>query len=390
MKQNHRKILLAVSVLVCTIIACSFLTNPTQESSQYQDQNQYAIPTSPTALNGITPVVDLVDQQDQFVNLYQTVNPGVVTIRVLSEEGSGLGSGFVFDDQGHIITNYHVIQNASEFEIDFPSGFKTRGTILGTDLDSDIAVLKVEAPPEELVPLPLGDSDDVQVGQIVVAIGNPYGYKSTMTSGIVSSLGRTMQSLHEAPGGGSFTVGDLIQTDAAINPGNSGGPLLNINGEVIGVNVAIESSNFDIFGQPVNSGIGFAISINIVKRVVPSLISEGSYDYPYLGIRTISEIFLFQQEALGLPRSTGVYILEVTPNSPADDANLIAGTESTDTPGIYAGGDLIIAVDGIEVRDFNEMITYLINHKSPGDKVLMTVLRDNQEMDVELTLAKRP
>ena len=337
MKRTHRNILLALTILVFTTLACSFLPTPSQEPPQNNDQNQYKIPTSPTQ-SPSNPVIDLVDQQDQLVNLYQAVNPGVVAIRVLSEDGDGLGSGFVIDEQGHIVTNYHVVRDATELEIDFPSGYKTSGTLLGTDLDSDIAVLKVDVPPEELVPLTMGDSDVVQIGQIVVAIGNPHGYESTMTTGIISSLGRTMQSLHQAPGGGSFTVGDIIQTDAAINPGNSGGPLLNINGEVIGVNVAIESTNFDIFGQPVNSGIGFAVSINIVKRVVPSLITDGSYDYPYLGIRTISEIFLFQQEALELSQSNGIYILEVTPDSPADDAGLIPGTEPTDIPDLFAGG----------------------------------------------------
>jgi 2-alkenal reductase len=318
------------------------------------------------------------------------VNPGVVAIRVFSEEGDGLGSGFVFDQQGYVVTNYHVVREATELEIDFPSGYKTRGTILGTDSDSDIAIIELDNPPEELIPLTLGDSSSLQVGQIVVAIGNPRGYDSTMTTGIISSLGRTMQSLHQAPGGLPFSAGDIIQTDAAINPGNSGGPLLNLNGEVVGVNVAIETNNFDIFGQPINSGISFAIPINIVKRVVPSLITEGSYDYPYLGIRSLSEVYLYQQEALGLSQSNGVYILEVTPNSPADEAGLIPGTEPTVLPNIFAGGDLITAIDNVEIRDFNEMITYLIYNRSPGDSVLITVLRDNQVVELDLVLGKRP
>lgn len=389
MKRNHQSIILIVTILVFTTLACSFITTNQEQLPQKNEQNQNSTFEAPIQSSSY-PVVDLVNQQDQLIRLYQDVNPGVVAIRVLSEEGGGLGSGFVIDNEGHIVTNYHVVRDAAELEIDFPSGYKTRGTLLGTDLDSDIAVLKVDVPPEELVPLTMGDSDTLQVGQIVVAIGNPHGYESTMTTGIISSLGRTMQSLHEAPGGGAFTAGDIIQTDAAINPGNSGGPLLNLNGEVIGVNVAIESTNFDIFGQPINSGISFAVSINTVNRVVPSLISEGSYDYPYLGIRTISEIFLFQQEALGLTRSKGVYILEVAPNSPADKAGLIPGTIPTDFPDLFAGGDLIIAIDGVEVRDFNEMITAIINHSSPGDSILMTVLRDNQEIDVELILSKRP
>jgi S1-C subfamily serine protease len=394
MKRLHRNkftfgIIFILTSLVSTTLACGFTTNAKNQTATITPLNENSRLNSSKETSTITGV-DFVDEQRQLVRLYEEINPGVVTIRILSEEGNGLGSGFVIDEDGHIITNYHVVQNATELEVDFPSGYKTRGTILGIDLDSDIAVLKVDAPPGTLVPLKMGDSDAVKVGQIVIAIGNPLGYDSTMTTGIVSSLGRTMQSFHVAPGGGSFTAGGIIQTDAAINPGNSGGPLLNLDGEVIGINVAIETTNFDILGQPVNSGISFAVSINIVKRVVPFLINEGSYDYPYLGIRTLPDINLFQQEALGLTRSTGVYILDVTPDSPADKAGLIAGIEPTDTPLLFAGGDLIIAIDGMEVRDFNEMITYLINHKSPGDTVVMTVLRDDQEIKVDLTIGKRP
>ena len=389
MNQSYRNTIFTITILLITTLACSFSADSLNENQDQNNKLTLLPTTTPKSVSSI-PVIDIVDQQDQFVRLYQEVNPGVVAIRVLSEQGGGLGSGFVIDKDGHIITNYHVVQDATELEIDFPSGYKTRAEILGADLDSDIAVLKVEAPPEELMPLALGDSDAVKVGQVVIAIGNPHGFESTMTTGIVSSKGRTMQSLHEAPGGGSFTAGDIIQTDAAINPGNSGGPLLNLNGEVIGVNVAIETSNFNIQGQPVNSGIGFAVSINIVKRVVPVLIEEGSYDYPYIGIRTISEINLFEKEALNLSRMYGVYIMEVTPGSPADDAGLIAGTEQTDSPRLFSGGDLIISIDGVTVRDFNEMISYLIKHKSPGDNVIMTVVRDEQEIDLDLTLGKRP
>jgi len=389
MKRNHRKTLFAIICLAFTTLACGFLTGTQNQTTSTNDQYQNTLPAF-TPQNNTKPVVDLIDQQNQFVHLYQQVNPGVVAIRILSEEGGGLGSGFVIDKEGHIVTNFHVVRDATEVEVDFPSGYKTRATIIGTDLDSDIAVLKVGAPPEELIPLPMGDSDSVQVGQIVIAIGNPMGHESTMTTGIVSSVGRTMESLHEAPGGGSFTAGDIIQTDAAINPGNSGGPLINLDGEVIGVNVAIQTNNFDMLGQPINSGISFAVSINIVHRVVPYLITNGSYDYPYLGIRSLSEINLIDQETLKLPRSTGVYILEITPGSPADKAGLIAGTQPTDSPFLYSGGDLIIAIDEVEVHDFNEMITYLTTKKSPGDTILMTILRNNQEIPIELTLDKRP
>ncbi len=385
MKRTLYILIIIATVLSLTTLACSLSGSPVDTPvPTIIDNTPY--PTS----DPLDPPVELAGQQDRLIDLYQQVNPGVVAIRVLSEEGSGLGSGFVIDKEGHIVTNYHVVRNATELEVDFPSGFKIRGEILGVDLDSDIAILKVDAPPDELFPIPMGDSDLIQVGQTVIAIGNPLGLESTMTTGVVSSLGRTMQSLHAAPDGGAFTAGDIIQTDAAINPGNSGGPLLNLDGEVVGINVAIQSSSIDITGQPVNSGLGFSVPINIVKRVVPYLIAEGRYDYPYMGIRTLPEINLFQQEALGLPRSTGVYITYVTPHSPADKAGLQAGTDPTDIPDLLAGGDLITAIDGREVRDFGDLISYLLNHKSPGDTIMMSILRSDGEIELELMLEKRP
>jgi S1-C subfamily serine protease len=325
-----------------------------------------------------------------LVDIYERVNPGVVAILVLTVNGNGLGSGFVIDKEGHILTNYHVIEGVSEVEVDFPSGLKTRGEVIGTDTDSDLAVVKVDAPPEELHPLPLGDSSQIKVGQTVVAIGSPFRFNGTMTTGIVSSLGRTLTSLRTAPGGNFFTAGDIIQTDAAINPGNSGGPLLNLNGEVIGVNRAIETYNINAEADPINSGIGFAIAINSVKRVVPSLISQGSYDYPYLGITSLSEINLLQQEALGLSQSNGAYVTSITPNSPADHAGLRGGNEETKIVNLYSGGDLIIAIDGRPIMTFSDLLTYLIQEKSPGDIVTFTILRGEQEIQLELTLGKRP
>jgi 2-alkenal reductase len=338
------------------------------------------------------PVASLLQEQELLVRIYEQVNPGVVAIRVYTQEGQSLGSGFVYDKKGHIVTNYHVIEGVDDLAIDFPSGFKTRGEVIGTDLDSDLAVIKVDAPASELFPLKLGDSSNLKVGQTVVAIGNPFGLSGTMSSGIISGLGRTLESFRQAPGGSTFTAGDVIQTDTAINPGNSGGPLLNLQGEVIGVNRAIRTFNFTLEEEPLNSGIGFAIAINIVKRVVPALIEEGAFDYPYLGISSLgdAEFGLVEQEALDLPRSTGVYVTSVTPGSPADEAGLRGGTRPTEIPGLNAGGDLIIAIDGKPVRTFGELLSYLINYKSPGDTITLTVLRGNQELELDLTLESRP
>ncbi len=392
MKRTSRLLALMLIILSLVTIACvASLSTPSPPTAEAQ---------ATTIVPTIEPTTEVVTinftQEELLTALYQRVNPGVVAIRVLSDEvtgGDSLGSGFVLDSDGHIITNFHVVRSATELEIDFPSGYKTRGEIIGTDADSDIAVLKADAPSEELFPIPLGDSGSLLVGQTVVAIGNPHGLYGTMTAGVISSLGRTLPSLHEAPGGNSYyTAGGIIQTDAAINPGNSGGPLLNLDGEVIGVNVAIQSASFDISGQPVNSGIGFTIPINIVKRVVPHLIAEGHYDYPFIGIGSPpgGDLSLFQQEALGLPQSTGVYISDVSPNSPASRAGLRGGTEESGLPFIPAGGDLIIGIDGNEVRNFNDLISYLILHTIPGDTVVLTVLRQNEQIEVDLTLAERP
>ena len=332
----------------------------------------------------------LISQQDALIALYERVSPGVVTIRVLTEQGEGLGTGFVIDAEGHLVTNYHVVEGVSELEVDFQSGYKVRGEVVATDLDSDLAVLKVEAPVDQLHPLVFGDSDQVKVGQTVIAIGNPFGLNGTMTVGIVSSMGRTLESLRQSPSGAYFTAGGIIQTDAAINPGNSGGPLLDLQGEVIGVNRAIQTTSFTTTGEPTNSGIGFAVSSNIIKRVVPHLITDGKYDYPYLGISSTEDLSLLQADALGLPQPTGVYVHIVTPGSPADKVGLRGGTRSTSIAGLSAGGDLIIAIDGREVQTFSDMLNYLIANKSPGDKVTFTVLRDDKTIEVELTLDKRP
>ncbi len=375
--------LLAASALACRV------------SSAPQEQVVPPLQPTPRVQIIVTPVylppaADLVDLQDTLVNIYEEANAGVVALRALGEDGGSRGSGFVIDREGHIVTNYHVVENVRDLEVAFASGLKTRGEILGTDLDSDIAVIHVDVPEEALQPLAWGDSDLVKVGQTVIAIGNPFGFDGTMTMGIISGLARSMSSLHEAPTGGVFSAGDIIQTDAAINPGNSGGPLLNLNGEVIGINRAIFTTQFNDQGQPVNSGLGFAVSANIVKRVVPSLISSGSYDYPYVGIVSLSDLSLLEQEALGLRRATGVYITEVTPDSPADLAGLRAGSQRTNLPGLLAGGDLIVAIDGTEVMSFADFISYLLRNKSPGDTVTLTILREDEPMDVNITLDKRP
>lgn len=371
-----------VAALTLALLACQAVI----PFSQSPTTAPMIVPASPAAV----PIGDIVSLQDTLVKIYAQANPGVVALRVVTESGGGQGSGFIYDQAGHILTNYHVVEGKTELEVAFPSGFKARGEVIGTDLDSDIAVVKVDAPVEELHPLPLGDSDGVKVGQAVIAIGNPFQFNGTMTLGIVSGLGRTLDSLHQTAEGGNFTAGDIIQTDAAINPGNSGGPLLNLGGEVIGINRAIYTESFSSAGQPVNSGVGFAVSINIVKRVAPALIADGRYDYPYVGINSYSEFSLQQQEELELPRSTGVYITNVISGGPADRAGLKGGERQTSIPGLEAGGDLIVAVDGRPVITYGDFIGYLIKNKAPGDPILLTIVRDGQEMEIEVILGTRP
>ncbi len=353
----------------------------------------------PAAQNLATPIpitvsfdpAELSAMESMLVSLYANTNPGVVSIQTYSNVGSGQGTGFVFDADGHVVTNYHVVEGATELEVDFPSGVKVRAKVVGTDPDSDLAVLKpLNLDPNALHPVPLGDSNQVQIGQMVVAIGNPFGLSSTMTLGIVSAKGRTLDSLRSAGTGSYYSSGDIIQTDAAINPGNSGGPLLNLKGEVIGVNRAIRTEGTNVDGDPVNSGIGFAVSINIVKRVVPELIRNGKYDYPYLGISAREELSLMEQEVLKLENTNGAYVVSVNPGSPSDKAGIRAGTASTEIRGLLAGGDLIVAVDGMPIRIFGELLSYLMNEKSPDDEIILTVLRDGKRIDVPVILGKRP
>ena len=375
-----KHITIALTVLVLFVTACQSSPQPVALATPHPNVQPISMPVSDAS----------VQSQELLVALFQHVNPGVVAIKTIGDQGGSLGSGFVFDTQGHIVTNYHVVEGSKQVEVDFTSGFKTYGTVVGTDLDSDLAVIKVTAPASDLSPLTLGDSDALQVGQTVIAIGNPFGLYSSMTTGIVSALGRTLDSMHATSGGGFFTAGDIIQTDAAINIGNSGGALFNLNGEVVGITRAIRTLNSTSSGEPLNSGVGFAVSSNIVKRVVPVLIEKGHYDYPYLGIASVDELSLPAIEALGLKSFTGAYVTSVVTGGPADKAGIVAGDKATTIPGLLAGGDLITAIDGHVVKTFDDLLSYLINHKSPGDKVVLTVMRGDKTVDVTVTLAKRP
>ncbi len=382
-------VIIAVT-LVLVLAACSI-------SSNLDLFNRVTPTATQTALTIPTPVSSAVLQGQDLstidlllTNIYERSNPGVVSIVTSTSEGESSGSGFVYDKEGHIITNYHVVEGAKIVEVDFPSGRKVEGKVIGTDLDSDIAVIEVDVDASQLVPLPLGDSDALKVGQMVVAIGNPFRLNSTMTFGIVSAKGRVQDSIRTAADQTAYASGDLIQIDAAINPGNSGGPLLNMEGEVVGVNRSIRISGTSLEGESINTGIGFAVSINIVKRVVPYLIQYGTFQYPYLGISSSSDdMTLAMWRAVSENQTTGAYITSVTPGGPADQAGLRAGTKPTNIQGLYSGGDIIIGVDGHPVNLYGDLISYIFKYKSPGDEIILTIIRNGEQKEVPLTLGGR-
>ena len=387
----NKKFTLTFSIVLLTaLMGCSGL------NAIFPNVATTAPAAAPLATLPSSTASGLTASQGTLTNIYTTYSPGVVTIQT----ATGLGSGWVYNGSGIIVTNAHVVGTDTQVEVDFASGLKTFGTVIGVDTYSDLAVVQVTVAASELHPLPMGDSSALAVGQSVIAIGNPFGLAGTMTMGIVSALGRALPGNVTDPSGASYTSADIIQTDAAINPGNSGGPLMNLNGEVVGINSSIESTSTGTGGQPVNSGIGFAISINLVKKVVPSLISAGKYAYPFMGVSTIDGLSLTEIQTLGLKSTSGAYVTSVVAGGPAATAGVVAGTtplstSSSSVPGstttnVNSGGDLIIAIDGQPVVTFSDMIRYLILNKSPGDTVTLTIMRGDKTLQIPVVLGTRP
>jgi S1-C subfamily serine protease len=349
-------------------------------------------PALPTPTSLPESLIEEADAEELLlINVYRRVNPSVVNVDVSGEMAGGLtdfgsGSGFVIDLEGHIVTNRHVIVDADEVRVTFADGAVYQAEVLGTDPYSDIAVLGVDRPAEGLTPVELGNSDELLVGQRVIAIGNPFGLAGSMTVGIISALGRTLPGdLLET--GGTFNNPQIIQTDAAINPGNSGGPLLDSHGRVIGVNTAIRSQT------GANTGVGFAVPVNTIKRVVPELIETGQVSYSYLGIS--SEPYFTMAEladALDLPVEYGVLIGEVVAGSAADKAGLRGGAQQVEIRGlsVTVGGDIITHIDGQPVPDFDFLLAYLVNNTRPGDQIVLTIVRGDGVLEVPVTLDERP
>ncbi len=341
--------------------------------------------TPPVVQQTTTP---LTDNEKYFSQIYNQVSPSVVSINVTGRsptqgDFSATGTGFVIDTNGHIVTNNHVVDNASKIEINFLNGTIVKGSVVGLDPDSDLAVLKVDLPSDQLQPVKLGNSDSLFIGETTLAIGSPFGERWTLTSGIISALDRTIQGLD------NYSVGSAIQTDAAINPGNSGGPLLNLDGEVIGVNSQIAPGS-----NGANAGIGFAIPSNLVKHVTDQLIANGKVTYSYLGIASGPEISLSLIDALKLPNNLqGVVVADVVAGGPADKAGLHApqGLQRiSSSNGMPTAADIITAIDNQPVTNMSNLVSYLSSNTVPGQTVNLSVYRDGQTINIPVTLSARP
>ena len=334
---------------------------------------------------GHVSTVEASDSELSLPDLFARVEKSVVQITDSSETDqfdSRLGSGFVYDNNGHIITNDHVVNGGGRVDVTFLDGTVYRASLIGSDPFTDLAVLYVEeVPPEKLVPLPLADSSAIRVGEQVAAIGNPFGLSGSMSAGIISGLGR----LIPAQEAGDFSIPDVIQTDAPINPGNSGGPLLNMRGEVVGINSAIYSTT----GQ--FAGVGFAIPSNTIDKVVPSLITAGSFQHPWLGVAG-RDMTPGIAESLGLEEPRGFLVMEVVAGSPAEAAGIRGGDEDATIVGVPVklGGDVIVSIDNQTVRKIDDILVYLQREKAVGDQLQLTVLRDGQEMSFTAVLGARP
>ena len=347
------------------------------------------------------PVAPLPDEgaaanalEAQVIAVYETVGSAVVNItsrrvaydmfmQPVPQEGSG--SGFVIDRQGHIVTNYHVVEGADELLAKLASGQEYEAELVGSDPTNDLAVIRIDAGADLPEPMVFADSDKLRVGQFVVAIGNPFGLEQTLTTGVISALGRIIQS----PEDNRF-IGEAIQTDAAINPGNSGGPLLDLTGRVIGVNSQIISPS------RASAGIGFAVSANTVRRVVPELVARGYYPHPWLGTYMLSltatSAGAFREAGMDLPVDEGLYVLEVVENGPADRAGMIGGSRLVRFGQVQVplDGDVIVAVDDQPIANFQDLTVYLEGETVVGQTVSVTVLREGREQTLQVTLQERP
>jgi len=364
------------AVIVIIIFAVVFVSPPDSIKPEIVVSNGH----SPSTVGETTPIYL---KSLSLIEIFEKSEPGVVRVNVQRSETidriGGVGSGFVFDKKGHIITNAHVVDNAKKVVVTFLDGRSYNAEIIGIDEFTDTAVIRVNADLTLLRPLLIGDSSNLKVGEQIAAIGNPFGLSGSMTSGIVSQLGRLL------PSDEGYSIPDVIQTDAAINPGNSGGPLLNMRGEVVGINTAIQSATGEF------TGVGFAVPSQTIAKIVPTLIEKGEYKHPWIGISG-RDIDPDLASVLELKDAVGFLIVTVVENSPASKAGLIGSEKIIETEGIrYAiGGDIILSVDGIEVRQIDDILIHLQRAKSVGDEMILEILRDGRTTNVIIVLQERP
>lgn len=404
------KLLIPIAVIALTTLACgisfgnqSLNPVPTLFAQQVPQQATEIVMTAqplPTQPAQIVPTqaplpipASINDEQSLLVALYKRINPSVVNITIYGSataQGSqgqvvplAEGSGFVYDNDRHIVTNAHVVQGADQIEVTFEDGAISEAKLVGSDLNSDLAVVQVDRIPAGVGPLPLlTDMNALSVGQTVVALGNPFGLNGTLTKGIISALGRDIPALTQ------YTIPQSIQTDAAINPGNSGGPLLNLEGRVIGVNAQIETGGT----TNANTGVGFAIPASIVEKTVPTLIKTGHMQWSWLGVSggTLNPL---QAQAMKLPANTqGAYISTVTTGGPADQAGMqpSTGNATVNNRVVEIGGDIIIAINGQQIKSFDDLLIYVAMQTTPGQTAKVTILRNGKQQDLSLKLGVRP
>lgn len=381
----QKKPVLILIFLMLTTLSCQLATavstvTPTPASTP----TPIVIVATPTPLGD--DVLAPVDVEEEIItNLYARVGPSVVhiTARILTmnfffgpQSSEGTGSGFVYDQEGHIVTNYHVIEGAESLEVTFSDDTSVTAEVVGIDPPNDLAVLKVDVPPENLFPVELGDSTAVRVGQRAIAIGNPFGLDRTLTTGVVSALGRPLQTDSDT------YIYEVIQTDAAINPGNSGGPLLDSRGRLIGVNTAIRQGA---------EGIGFAVPVDTVKRVVPVLIADGRFPHPWLGFLGY-DITPELAEALRLPVEEGILVAQLYRDGPAQEAGVQGATQQAIVGNrrMLLGGDVLTAVNDTPIASWNALQEYLALQTKVGDVLTLTLLRDGETLELPITVAAQP
>ena len=372
------------SISVFIIFSIIFIIPAGSDETTIQMQNQID-QNELQVQNQIDEINNLILDESKtlsLIEIFEKAEPGVVrvnTIRNQTSDIGGVGSGFVFDKMGHIITNAHVIEGSTKTVVTFLDGRSYNAEIIGMDEYTDIGVIKVNADLKLLNPLSLGDSSNLNVGEPIAAIGNPFGLSGSMTSGIVSQMGRLL------PSGSGYSIPDVIQTDAAINPGNSGGPLLNMRGNIVGINTAIQSTTGEF------TGVGFAVPSQTVAKIVPTLISDGEYKHPWIGISG-RDIDPDTANVLGLKDALGFLIITVVENSPASDAGLVGSDKMIKVDGMEypVGGDIIMAVDGMDVRKIDDILIHLQRVKTVGDEMNLEILRDGRTTNVTIILQERP